>query len=448
MFMTGDIGIPGSFCEGAQGLNRLAQAVRNNFVKMSRGTGTLFRFKLTEALTAGSHAAASIESWNGSAYANQRDGTVYDEEPGGAWSGVVGDEGWCTGRDNTDGQFSIILMGPKHDASTIQQSYIDLFDNLINSQLSSVDYPIPVTLAGTNPECPPYGIVESISSETINGQAGYTVRRPQSSVYVSRYLVVNQDGLSAGTPGFATWLERSAWVAYDQATLGTIADYNVNPTFGERMLRPTFGTYLLGVQGGDFLPLGDSKTVLDRHNNTVYVCRAKQLFNRRAFLMATCGGVSLAQGDYATMAQSFSDVAEWRVNFTLANANRHAKALVAGTYQFTLSGPASMTSPPIVVGGSASLLSYRIDSDGTTEHNLGLGSVLTFATVKDGTGTNTSLPDRVLIHGFVQLGAGERLGFKVSTLDGGPLNPSARLTFGGILQLRLIDRSTTVPFGA
>lgn len=113
MFEASEIGINQSICiRAGAALSHLAQEVQKILERIAQGEGSLLRFRLTSSLTAGGSAGASIMAFDGGGYSNQRGGTVYDEEPGGLWSGVAGDEGWCTARDNEEDQYSIVFMSP------------------------------------------------------------------------------------------------------------------------------------------------------------------------------------------------------------------------------------------------------------------------------------------------------------------------------------------------
>lgn len=104
-------GINSTVCDGTpQGINKLSQAVKNNFEQLANGTGTILRFKLLGPLTAGGSASCEIHSYDGGGYSRQRTGVIHDEEPGGYWEGDVDDEGWCTGRDGQKDHYSVVFM--------------------------------------------------------------------------------------------------------------------------------------------------------------------------------------------------------------------------------------------------------------------------------------------------------------------------------------------------
>lgn len=100
-----------TICDGnPQAINRLAQQTRQALQQLAQGNGSVFRFALTDTLSAGGSAPATIQQFDTSGFVSIGSGTVYDEEPGGFWAGAAGDEGWCTGRNGAPGSYSIIFM--------------------------------------------------------------------------------------------------------------------------------------------------------------------------------------------------------------------------------------------------------------------------------------------------------------------------------------------------
>jgi hypothetical protein len=113
MFEIRDIGINQSICVRAgAAISHLAQEIQKILERIAQGEGSILRFRLTGPLSAGGSATADIQAFDGSGFSRQRTGSVHDEEPGGLWSGVAGDEGWCTARDNETDEYSIIFMSP------------------------------------------------------------------------------------------------------------------------------------------------------------------------------------------------------------------------------------------------------------------------------------------------------------------------------------------------
>lgn len=113
MFDVRDIGINQSICVRAgAAISHLAQEIQKILERIAQGEGSLLRFRLNGALSAGSNQSAEILAFDGSGFSRQRTGLVFDEEQGGLWSGAADDEGWCTARDNKADQYSIVFMSP------------------------------------------------------------------------------------------------------------------------------------------------------------------------------------------------------------------------------------------------------------------------------------------------------------------------------------------------
>lgn len=134
MFTASEIGINPTVCVssgknggggggGNQIINHNFQTINNLFTQIASGVGAVLRFKLTSELTQGGHANASIQRYDGTGFSRVSDGLVFDEEPGGFWSGDVDAEGWCTARDGKEGEYSIIYM-PQQSSSAEQFGYV------------------------------------------------------------------------------------------------------------------------------------------------------------------------------------------------------------------------------------------------------------------------------------------------------------------------------------
>jgi hypothetical protein len=152
MFNRQDIPINSTVCGWSKsGLTYLAQGTKAMFERLAAGDGVVFRFRLTSTLDAGGFANCEILVYDGSGYSMQRMGIVHDEEPGGKWSGIAGDEGWCTGRDRQDDDFSIIWMDESSSSSSRQVMSFDYptsaFTPLVTGEQD--DIPNPTTIRST-----------------------------------------------------------------------------------------------------------------------------------------------------------------------------------------------------------------------------------------------------------------------------------------------------------
>jgi hypothetical protein len=97
-------------CTTQQGMNRLAQSSQQLFQQLATGSGTVFRFKLTNTLAAGGAATANILKWNGSTFQVQSAGTVHDEEPGGYGRALSMMKDGVPDAMARTGHYSIIIM--------------------------------------------------------------------------------------------------------------------------------------------------------------------------------------------------------------------------------------------------------------------------------------------------------------------------------------------------
>lgn len=206
MFDVSQLGINRTACQrnDARSFSQLVNAIHNLFQQLANGTGTVLRFELTETLVPGSMAGAKIHHFEEGGFSQQRTGTVHDEEPNGFWWGGVGDEGWCTGRDGEEDEYSVIILprtvgappaaggGPNggNNDSVLQQ----LFNELL---IAGGDFYPPFDI---------WGLFGTLTSElTFEGSATFSVTGSAQTLTVWDALLNSGQSLAASAEAHVSW---------------------------------------------------------------------------------------------------------------------------------------------------------------------------------------------------------------------------------------------------
>lgn len=202
---------PGGDCSGNvsgwSALNNALQNIQNFLSEMAKGEGSVLRFRLTEKLSPGGQAGADIYRFDATGYVKQRDGVVFDEIE--YWRGLAGDYGWCTLRDGSDGNYSVIVLPATLGLSSSTGAGTGNGGASRGGDYTTDSNALSQAFAQYGAEAPPLGVwnVWGTLTQTLTfgGTANMTLSGTNITIPVHDYLLQSGQTVASGKKVMAAW---------------------------------------------------------------------------------------------------------------------------------------------------------------------------------------------------------------------------------------------------